>query len=114
MRARIGSSSEHGSATAELVVCLPAVALLVITCIAGVNLASVRAGLQDAAADAARLAARGEPIAGRATVLAPGARIVIADSPGDMVCATASRQVSAGSLPSFELEASSCALGGGR
>jgi hypothetical protein len=69
--------------------------------------------LQDAAADAARLAARGEPGAapGVVATAVPGARVVI-DERGDLVCVRVNAPA-VDVLP-LALNAVSCALDGGR
>ncbi|WOF24085.1 TadE family type IV pilus minor pilin [Microbacterium betulae] len=103
---------ERGSVAAELAVALPAVVLVAALGIAGLGAASRQVQLQDAAADAARLVARGEDEGRAAAVVADaGGRLAIAHR-GDLVCATASGEAAIGSI-SMPLEAVSCALAGG-
>jgi hypothetical protein len=104
---------DRGSVTAEFAVALPAI-VLVLALGAGVLTACGRqVRLQDAAAAAARLVARGEPEA-RALVLVPGAvdgGSATVVRRGELVCVEA---VAPARLPIPELHAASCALGGGQ
>lgn len=101
---------DRGSVVAEFAVALPAVALVLLL-VAGVMSAGGRhIRLQDAVADAARLAARGEAedrVRSAAAVL-PGASAAI-ESRGDLVCVTAT----APALLGIDLHATGCALAGG-
>jgi len=110
MRPRLG---DRGSAAAEFAVAVPAVLLVLTLGIGGLATASAQVRLQDATADAARLAARGEDAARALGVLAhavSGASGTIGEE-GDLVCVTASAPAP---LPSISLTARSCALSGGR
>ncbi|QCQ16706.1 TadE family type IV pilus minor pilin [Microbacterium sp. RG1] len=110
MRSRLG---DRGSAAAEFAVAVPAVLLVLILGIGGLATASAQVRLQDAVADAARLAARGEDAARALAALTravPGATGTIGDE-GDLVCVTASAPAP---LPVITLRARSCALSGGR
>lgn len=105
---------ERGSVAAELAVALPAVVVVVALGIGGLLAASTHVRLQDAAADAARLIARGEPgerAAGAVTSAVAGARSASSHS-GDLVCVTATADVAVAGMP-VTLTASSCALAGG-
>lgn len=110
IRRRLGD--DRGSVVAEFAVALPAV-VIVLMLGAGVLASGARhVRLQDAAADAARLAARGEDEARvRAAVTGSvrGASVSV-EPRGDLICVTAS---AAASLP-VRLSATSCALAGGR
>ncbi|WP_243408932.1 MULTISPECIES: TadE family type IV pilus minor pilin [unclassified Microbacterium] len=112
--ARLGG--ERGSVAAELALALPAVLLALLLGAGALGAASRQVALQDAAADAARLLGRGEGagaaegIVGRAV---PGAGVSSSRS-GDLVCVTASIDVSLGAVIRLPLQASSCALDGGR
>src|SRR4051812_35337728 len=103
---------DRGSVVAEFAVALPAV-VLVLALAAGALGSGIRQiRLQDAAADAARLAARGETSGRALGVLAdavPGATAEITQ-PGDLVCVAASAPAGLGILT---VHASSCALAGG-
>jgi Flp pilus assembly protein TadG len=107
--------NDRGAVTAEFAIVLPAV-VLVLALGAGVLGACGRqVRLQDAAADAARLVARGEDEGRAAAVVAdavPGATATI-DHRGDLVCVAVS--ASAGvPLITLTVHADSCALAGGR
>ena len=109
IRRRLGD--ERGAVVAEFAVALPAL-LLVLLLAAGVLAAGARGvRLQDAAADAARLAARGESADRVHSVVAGAAAGASAriEQRGDLVCVIASAPAG---LP-FTLTASSCALAGG-
>ncbi|MFS0732178.1 TadE family type IV pilus minor pilin [Microbacterium sp. 1P10UB] len=102
---------DRGAVAAEFAVALPAVVLVVLLTSAALGACATQVRLQDAAADAARLASRGEdpgriaqPVAAIGGTVAVGAR-------GDLVCVTATAE--AGIIP-VTLTASSCALDGGR
>jgi Flp pilus assembly protein TadG len=108
-RRRLGD--DRGAVVAEFAVALPAL-VIVIVLAAGVLGAGARGvRLQDAAADAARLAARGESEERVHAVVAQAAAGASAriEKRGDLVCVIAS---SPAGLP-FTLTASSCALAGG-
>ncbi|WP_232531963.1 TadE family type IV pilus minor pilin [Microbacterium halophytorum] len=98
---------------AELAVALPAVIAVVALAIGGLACAGAQVRLQDAAADAARMIARGdEGKAGGVVARAvTGAGHSVSRS-GDLVCATASVQARFGPI-SVPLAAESCALDGG-
>lgn len=100
---------DRGSAAAEFAVALPAVAVVLLLGAGALSACALQVRLQDAAADAARLAARGDP-PDRASVTAPGASIGISHD-GDLVCATVTASPA---LPIGPLHATSCALDGGR
>ena len=76
--------------TAELAVCLPVLVLLIAVGVSAVTVAGERVRLQDAAREAARAAARGDPAAAQriADHTAQGASISLARSGAD-VTATA-------------------------
>lgn len=105
---------ERGSITAELALALPAVLLVVIIGVGGLFAASTQVQLQDGAADAARLVARGEShdraAAAVTTVVSEGHSSI--SRHGDLVCVTASAnaQIAGVAIP---LTATSCALAGG-
>jgi hypothetical protein len=95
-------------------VTLPAVVIVLAACLSGMRLAGDQLRVQDAAAVAARAAARGgDP--GVASRLVPGSSIERADR-DDLVCVRVSLRASdpLGALARVTLTASSCALGGGR
>ncbi|MFE1644331.1 TadE family type IV pilus minor pilin [Microbacterium sp. P01] len=95
---------------AEFAVALPAVVAVLLLSAAALNACALQVRLQDAAADAARLAGRGESD-GRVSgaVAAVGGSMAI-DRRDDLVCVTASGDIP----PLGALHATSCALAGGR
>ena len=109
IRRRLGD--DRGSVVAEFAVALPALAVVVVLG-AGILAAGARqVRLQDAVADAARLAARGESadrVVALVAAVAPGASATVT-STDDLVCVTGA--VRAG-IP-LTLTATSCALAGG-
>jgi len=115
---RRAASNERGSVTAEFALAMPAVALVLMFCLSGVQLAGTQVRLQDAAAASARSLARGESpgsVATTASDLVNGARLTVHHR-DDLVCATVSASTSTmllGLLP-MALSAYSCALAGGK
>ena len=110
---RRGFGDDRGSVVAEFAVALPAVALVLLLAAGALGACARQVTMQDAAADAARLAARGEPGAAPTAVSSavPGADVAIQNR-GDLVCVTVTASA-AGALP-IVLSADSCALDGGR
>ena len=103
---------DDGSVVAEFAVALPAVVLVLLLGVGALASSARHVRLQDAAADAARLLARGESDARAFAVVAevaPGARAAASDS-GDLVCVIATAP---SSLPGLTLTTRSCALAGG-
>jgi Flp pilus assembly protein TadG len=105
------TTADGGSATAEFVVALPAVVIVLAACLGAVQLVGAQVRVQDAASQAARSLARGDDPAPALEAL-PGARLA-ASARGDLECATVS--VPARALGGIEvrLSATGCALGGG-
>lgn len=98
---------DRGSITAEFAIALPAVIAVLALCLSGVQVAGQQLRLQDAAAVAARAAARGD---GTAVVqrLSPGSA-VSQWTEGDLVCVGLTTPAAWG----LTLTSHSCALGGG-
>ncbi|MET4782677.1 TadE family type IV pilus minor pilin [Glaciihabitans sp. UYNi722] len=96
---------------AEFAAVVPAVILLLVCCLAGLQLAAQHLRLQDATASAARSVARGDDI-GVARQLMPGARFN-SSSRGDMVCVNGSTPGSVAGVV-ITVTASSCAFAGGK
>lgn len=118
MRSRRGEIAarlrvDRGSVSAEFAIALPAVALVLVCCLSGLQLAAQQVRLQDAAALAARSAARGEGT-GIAARLAPGAAVAHWRD-GDLECVrlTAPAASAPGTLLGITLRATGCALGSG-
>jgi Flp pilus assembly protein TadG len=109
---RRGLGDDRGSVVAEFAVALPAVALVLFLGAGSLGACARQVRLQDAAADAARLVARGEAEARAWAAIdaaVPGASATTARR-GDLVCVTAT---SSASLLPLTLSATSCALDGG-
>ncbi len=100
--------------TAEFATVIPAVIVVLACCLGGVQIGVLQLRLQDAAAFAARSAARGDSVIA-AQQLVPRA-ILRTEIRGDLVCVVASAQASSGvgALGSLTVSATSCALAGGR
>jgi Flp pilus assembly protein TadG len=104
---------DRGSVVAEFAVALPAVVLVLVLGAGALSAGARHVRLQDAAADAARLVARGESHARASTAVTGSvaeAAIEVARE-GDLVCVTASAPA-IGAVPVM-LNATSCALDGG-
>ncbi len=105
---------DRGSVTAEIAVALPAVIVVLAACLGGLGLASAQLRAQDAAADAARLLGRGEPLAAAEQLVArsvAGAALVIS-RPSGLVCASVVVEQRLLLVP-LRVAGSSCALDGG-
>lgn len=109
---------DRGSATAEFAVVVPAVVLVIALTVGAVSIAGRQVRLEQAAAQAARLAARGESSERMDAVVAAIAegRVSGIWDDGELVCvsATAATVATWGPVPMPELVARSCALAGGR
>ena len=97
--------------TAEFATVLPAVVIVLVCCLTGIQVASQQVRLQDAAAGAARALARGDD-----TGSIVGGASLATSTDGDLVCATLAERAAGmpGTLLRLRLEARSCALAGGR
>ena len=107
---------QRGSVTAEFALVLPAVVMMVVALAAATGFSAAQVGLQEAAAVAAREAARsGDPASARRAgeLISGGARFAVRFE-GDAVCVEATRKARAPGLRAFELAAESCALRWGR
>lgn len=98
--------------TAEFAAVVPAVILVLALCLGGLQLSTRRMQAQDAAALAARSAARGSPFDASAILEGAATRI---EHRGNLVCAVVTMPAAplAGVLGAVEISASSCALAGG-
>ncbi len=113
-----GSGGDSGSVTAEFATVMPAVIVILVLCLAGVQVTGQQVRVQDGAADAARLLGRGESVAAAKEFVAtalPGANLT-AESRGGAVCVSLRMPtaVPGASVLKLTLKASSCALSGGR
>jgi Flp pilus assembly protein TadG len=108
-------SSERGSVSAEFALAMPAVVIVLVLCLSGIQVAALQIRLQDAAGLAARSLARDDDDASlRAAGLVPGATLS-AYATGELQCAQVSAPASGAlAITGMRLTASSCALGGGR
>ena len=110
------AGDDRGSVTAEFAIVLPVLVLLIAFGVGALSATSARVRLEDAAADAARLVARGDDRAAAAeavTRAVGGARLGI-DRRDELVCATATASARVLGVVSVPLTATSCALDGGR
>jgi len=103
---------DGGSATAELAVSLPALMLMLFVALTAIG--SVRTQLEcvDAAREAARARARGEPGEAAGRRVAPPGTVVVVVVEGDIVRAMVSARVHplGGRLPGFAVTADATAL----
>ncbi|HEX5860137.1 MAG TPA: TadE family type IV pilus minor pilin [Microbacterium sp.] len=108
-------SDDRGSVAAEFAVALPAIVLALALGVGALATAAQQVRLQDAAADAARLVARGESDGRARSAVDQAVRNAAAaiERRGDLVCVTASSSVRAGGVLPLRLSAMSCALAGG-
>ncbi|MEZ3162117.1 TadE family type IV pilus minor pilin [Microbacterium sp. BWT-B31] len=107
-------SDDRGSVVAEFAIALPAVVLVLVLGAGALAQGGRQVRLEDAAADAARLVARGEDPARAVSLVlgaVPGAEVTV-QARGDLVCVVAA----APGLPSLfrSVPVTSCALAGGR
>jgi Flp pilus assembly protein TadG len=108
---------ERGSVTAEFAMAIPVVVLVLACCLGAIQVASQQVRLTDAAADAARTLARGDPprvAAARVHRVASSAAMSTSTS-GDFVCVRLSAPAGFGlaALAGVRVRASGCALAGG-
>ncbi|GGA70091.1 hypothetical protein GCM10011490_20900 [Pseudoclavibacter endophyticus] len=115
-RATRPRAGERGSVSAEFAASLPAVVLVLAVCLGALQVGGMQVRLQDAAADAARIVARGDSLAAAAARVeraAAGVDLAVTDE-GELVCATLTGSVAVAGLFSLPVGARSCALAGGR
>ncbi|GAA1968359.1 TadE family type IV pilus minor pilin [Microbacterium deminutum] len=108
----MGVVDDRGSVVAEFAVALPAVVLVLMLGVAALGTSARQVRLQDAVADAARLAARGEADARVRSAVGEAVAGAVAGirQRDDLVCVTATAP--AVGLP-LTVSVSSCALAGG-
>ena len=108
---------ERGSAAAEFAVAIPVVVLVLACCLGAIQVASQQVRLTDAAADAARTLARGDPPGvAEARVHRVAATATMSSSTNDsFVCVELSAPAGFGpaALAGVRVRASGCALAGG-
>lgn len=105
---------DRGSVAAEFAVVVPAAMLLVLLAVAALAAAGTQIRLEHAAAQAARLVARGDDHgrASAAVAAAVGGASLDVRADGDLTCATVTASHSI-PLPLPPLTAEACALSGG-
>jgi len=116
-RGTAAEQNELGSAAAEFAVAIPAVVLVLACCLSAIQVASQQVRLTDAAADAARTLARGDPV-GVATARVhriDASAVLNTSTTGDFVCVQLSSPAGFGpaALAGVRVRASGCALAGG-
>lgn len=95
--------------TAEFAVTVPAVLLVLAACLGGLRFGAERLRVVDAAAQAARSAAVGEPAAVPAGAI--GALVVAQRRTGETVCVTIRKDVTVLAAP-LRIEETGCSLAG--
>ena len=101
---------ERGSVTAEFAVVVPAVLVVLGLSVGAVMLAAHRLTLGSAAAEVARLEARGDLAAADARVVALGSGVGVARSrAGPLLCITLTARPGSGALGLISLTADGCA-----
>jgi Flp pilus assembly protein TadG len=110
---RRGLGDDRGSVVAEFAVALPAVALVLLRGAGTLGACARQVRLQDAAADAARLAARAEAESRAVAVVshAVSGAVAAIERRGDLVCVHA--EAPAVDAVPIVLSVTSCALDGG-
>lgn len=90
---RRDSGGDRGMVTAELAACLPVLVLVLGIALTAVSLVGARVRLQDAAREAARAAARGDPAAAHqlAAGAAPRAAVTVTRTATDVVAVARER-----------------------
>ena len=104
-------AGDRGSVTVELAVALPAIMILLLTGLAAVNAVATNMRCVDAAREAARAEARGEPGVAAGQRAAPAGANVSVTATGDTVTATvlAVTHPLGGRLPGFTVVATAVA-----
>src|SRR5690242_19190889 len=97
---------DRGSVTAEIAVALPVLVMFLLVGLTAVNAVSVKMRCVDAAREAARSQARGEPGVAAGTRAAPAGAVVSVASDGDTVRATvrAAEHPFGARLPGYTVE----------
>lgn len=108
---------ENGSAAAEFAVAIPVVVLVLGCCLGAIQVASQQVRLTDAAADAARTLARGDPpgVATARVHRIVSSATMSTSTTGDFVCVRLSAPAGFGpaAIAGVRVSASGCALAGG-
>lgn len=111
LRARSGPfTSARGAVTAEFVIAMPALLLVLLLAIGAILLSAQRVALTAAAAELVRLEARGDHAAAQARLGALGAGTEVSRSrDGPLLCLTLRAHPGAGALAAVEIRAMACA-----
>jgi Flp pilus assembly protein TadG len=110
-RFRVESAGrERGSVTAEFAVVLPAVVMVLVVALSGLQVAGQQLRLQSATVDAARLLARGDGGASSLVSRAVRGAQLTQSTRGDLVCVEARAPTSVGVLFALTISASACQL----
>lgn len=105
-----GHWRERGAVTAEFVIAMPALLLVLALSIGSIALATQRLTLTAAAGEVARLEARGDQPAARARVAAAGPAVSVSRSrDGPLLCVTLRGRPGPGLLSAIQLAATGCA-----
>lgn len=107
---RDGLGGDRGAVAAEFAVAMTAIVVVVMIAVGALGAAARQIALQDAVADAARLAARSEPearVIAAVSATVPGVGVEIERS-DDLVCVTGTTET-----VGIEVRATGCALAGG-
>lgn len=108
--ARASARGERGAVAAEFALAMPAVIVVLALIVGAVVATSAQVRVQDAAGEAARLAARGDSAAAGAAIAGAGAAVEVWDQ-GELRCARVSVAVPiAGLSLGISADADSCAL----
>lgn len=117
-RACFRRARDRGSVTAEFAAVIPAVLVVLVLCLAGVQAVGQQLRMADAAADGARTIARGDgaALAEDRVARSVGAVSFRTEARGDFVCVRLSAPSAFGPAGAvgMTVSATSCALGGGR
>lgn len=108
------AARDRGSVSAELIAAVPALLVLLALCLGGLTAATAQARAHEAATVAARLLARGAPVAdarGHVAAVLPGASVASARGDG-LLCATVTHTHSLLGV-GLPITARSCALDAG-
>lgn len=107
--------NDEGAATAEFAAVLPAVLLIIGVVLGGFQLAAHRLILAAAAADIARIEARGEPgsVAERLALLPGPAPALRRSAHGDVLCVRLDARPGRGLLAALPVAGTGCALRSG-
>lgn len=100
---------ERGAVAAEFVIVLPAVLAVLVLAVGAILLAAHRVALTSAAAEVARLEARGDQTAARARLSGLGAVDVFRERSGPLHCVVLSARPGSALLAMVEIRARGCA-----